>query len=84
MLRFALPILFVIAGISPAVCEDAGQATTAADIESMKDFMHANPDCQQFTDQCSICAVVDGKAQCSTPQIACVKKAYQCTIPPSQ
>ncbi|AVA21071.1 hypothetical protein NXC24_CH01408 [Rhizobium sp. NXC24] len=52
---------------------------TPVPMESMRDFLQANPDCQQFTDQCSICTVANGKAECSTPQIACVKKAYQCT-----
>jgi hypothetical protein len=76
-----MSLLLAASGASPAFSADAVQATGAeqTQMESMKDFMHTNPDCQQFTDQCSICAVVDGKAQCSTPQIACVKKAYQCT-----
>ncbi|MBB3609048.1 hypothetical protein [Rhizobium sp. BK602] len=50
----------------------------------MKEFMQTNPDCKEFTDQCSICTVADGKAECSTPQIACVKQAYQCTAPASK
>ncbi|WP_028747078.1 hypothetical protein [Rhizobium mesoamericanum] len=46
---------------------------------SMADFMKSNPHCTEFSDQCSICAVVDGKAACSTPKIACIKKPYICT-----
>ncbi|NKJ07316.1 hypothetical protein [Rhizobium sp. SG741] len=82
MLRFALPILFAFAGISPALCDDAGQAPPpdkAAEMQSMKDFLQANSDCREFTDSCSYCVVTDGRADCSTPQIACVKKEYQCT-----
>ncbi len=45
----------------------------------MKDFLQANSDCREFTDSCSYCVVTDGRAECSTPQIACVKKEYQCT-----
>ncbi|AGB70738.1 hypothetical protein RTCIAT899_CH06660 [Rhizobium tropici CIAT 899] len=45
----------------------------------MKDFLQANADCREFNDSCSYCVVTDGQANCSTPQIACVKKAYQCT-----
>ncbi|WP_088695283.1 MULTISPECIES: hypothetical protein [unclassified Rhizobium] len=47
--------------------------------QSMADFMNRNPDCTEFGDQCSICAVVDGKAACSTPKIACIKAPYVCT-----
>lgn len=83
MLRFALPILFVIAGISPALCDDTVPPTPpekAVAMQSMRDFLQANTDCQAFTDNCSYCVVTDGLAQCSTPQIACVKKEYQCTV----
>lgn len=47
--------------------------------QSMADFIKRNPDCVEFNDQCSFCAVTDGKAECSTPEIACVKKPYVCT-----
>ncbi|MEF0939183.1 hypothetical protein [Rhizobium sp. BR 362] len=69
-----------------ALSADAVTRIEAAPVpmESMQDFLQANPHCQQFTDQCSICAVVDGKAQCSTPQIACVKQTYRCTMPQSK
>lgn len=46
---------------------------------SLKDFMRANPDCLEFTDQCSQCAVVNGVAECSTAEIACIKRENQCT-----
>lgn len=47
--------------------------------QSMADFMTNAPDCMEFSDQCTICAVVDGKAACSTPKIACIKTRYVCT-----
>ncbi|WP_139115076.1 hypothetical protein [Rhizobium miluonense] len=76
--------LLAIVSVSPAYCDDAAQpppADKAADMQSMKDFLQANPDCTEFTDNCSYCRVTDGQADCSTPQIACVKKPYQCTAP---
>ncbi len=79
---FSFSLLLLIGGVSPALCEDAPPAEPAekaADMQSMKDFLQANPDCREFTDSCSYCVVTDGRAECSTPQIACIKKAYQCT-----
>ncbi|OCO98911.1 MULTISPECIES: hypothetical protein [unclassified Ensifer] len=46
---------------------------------SLENFMKANPDCLEFTDQCSHCAVVNGVAECSTAEIACIKRENQCT-----
>lgn len=81
-----LQFLLVISGASPAFSEDAAQPPTEdqAQMQSMKEFMQANPDCKEFTDQCSVCTLADGKAECSTPQIACIKQAYQCTVPGSK
>ncbi|MBB3453684.1 hypothetical protein FHT86_001940 [Rhizobium sp. BK313] len=85
-LRFISLLLLATVGPVPAYSADPVQTPEGEQtrMESMKDFMRANPDCQQFTDQCSFCTVADGKAQCSTPQIACIKQAYQCTLPPSK
>jgi hypothetical protein len=41
-------------------------------------FVKANPDCSEITDECIVCAVVSGKAMCSTPGIACVRKDLRC------
>jgi hypothetical protein len=79
-LIFSLPFLIGLA--SPALCDDAQPTPPAdrvVDMQSMKDFLQANADCREFNDSCSYCVVTDGQANCSTPQIACVKKAYQCT-----
>jgi hypothetical protein len=51
--------------------------------QGMADFMAKHPDCVEFNDQCSFCAVVAGKLNCSTPTIACIKKVYVCTRPTS-
>ena len=78
-----MPFLLMVGSASPVLCDDAGQAAPpdkAADMQSMKDFLQANPDCREFTDNCSYCVVTEGRADCSTPQIACVKKEYQCTV----
>ncbi|CDM58634.1 hypothetical protein LPU83_2983 [Rhizobium favelukesii] len=58
---------------------NSAMADEQAVAESMADFMKGHPDCMEFSDQCSTCAVVDGKAACSTPTIACIKKPYVCT-----
>jgi hypothetical protein len=81
-----LAFLLTISGISPALSADAPQPTTQeqAQMESMKEFIQANPDCKEFTDQCSVCTLSDGKAECSTPKIACVKQVYQCSAPASK
>ncbi len=82
MRGFIFSLLLLIAGVSPALCENAKPAKPAeraANMQSMRDFLQANPDCREFNDNCSYCVVRDGRADCSTPQIACVKKAYQCT-----
>ncbi len=75
-------LLFLIGMASPALCDDAqpaGPAEKPAGMQSMKDFLQENSDCHEFTDSCSYCVVTNGQAECSTPQIACVKKPYQCT-----
>ncbi|MGJ4857101.1 hypothetical protein AB4037_02355 [Labrys sp. KB_33_2] len=42
-------------------------------------FIAGHPDCTEITDECIICAVVNGKPMCSTPGIACVRKDLRCT-----
>ncbi|MBP1882397.1 hypothetical protein [Sinorhizobium mexicanum] len=76
-LSFALALAGATAALSVEVGTQPGAAQTQGD--SMKEFMAANPDCMEFNDQCSFCAVVNGVAECSTPQIACVKQKIQCT-----
>ncbi|SCB22821.1 hypothetical protein [Rhizobium multihospitium] len=81
MRGFIFSLLLLIVSAAPALCDDAQPsppAETTADMQSMKDFLQANPDCREFNDSCSYCVVTNGQAECSTPQIACVKKAYQC------
>ncbi|MFQ6185607.1 hypothetical protein ACLMJV_27190 [Sinorhizobium meliloti] len=47
---------------------------------AMKNFVDANPDCVEFDDQCSVCSLIDGVAECSSPKIACVKGEYRFTM----
>jgi hypothetical protein len=82
MRGFIFSLLLLIASTTTALCDDAQPAPPAdktADMQSMKDFLQANADCREFNDSCSYCVVANGQAECSTPQIACVKKPYQCT-----
>ncbi len=81
--RHALPIALAMVGITTARAAD----TSGADANgkqrqiqdaSLRDFMRANPDCLEFT-KCSHCAVVDGAAECSTVEMACIKRESQCT-----
>ncbi|WP_043619283.1 hypothetical protein [Ensifer sp. ZNC0028] len=64
---------------------DAIEGKTAADAgasvaqDSIEAFLRANPDCLEFTDQCSHCAVVNGVAECSTAEIACISQENRCT-----
>lgn len=70
----------VVAAMLLLVLSDASVADEPVlAVQSMADFIKSNPDCMEFSDQCSICALVDGKPACSTPKIACIKKAYVCT-----
>ncbi|HEV7321566.1 MAG TPA: hypothetical protein VGO04_23425 [Ensifer sp.] len=82
--RVVLCLALAIAGIVPARAADTpgADAVTApqpAENASLKDFIKANPDCLEFTDQCSHCTVVNGIAECSTAEIACIKRENQCT-----
>ncbi|MCA1405434.1 hypothetical protein I6F26_13730 [Ensifer sp. IC3342] len=76
--KFALSFAFAVASAAAALSAGGG-ATAQTQGDSLQEFMAANPDCLEFNDQCSFCAVVNGVAECSTPQIACVKRENQCT-----
>lgn len=81
--RVALCLALAIAGIVTARAADTPVAAVPeprqTENASLKDFIKANPDCLEFTDQCSHCAVVNGIAECSTAEIACIKRENQCT-----
>lgn len=72
--------ILVAAAVFVLVVSDASMADQPAVVEqSMADFIKSEPDCMEFSDQCSVCAMENGKAVCSTPRIACIKRAYMCT-----
>lgn len=79
--KFALSLVLVVAGVTAALSADVGEAIGADQSRpgSIRDFIRANPGCLEFNDQCSFCVVVDGVAECATPQIACVKQKSECT-----
>ncbi|WP_429809951.1 hypothetical protein [Ensifer sp. B1-9] len=82
--RVALCLALTIAEMASAQAADTtGDDATAqpqqAQDRSLQAFIKANPDCVEFTDQCSHCAVVNGVAECSTAEIACIKRETQCT-----
>ncbi|MBE1506910.1 hypothetical protein [Rhizobium viscosum] len=80
--KIAPLILLIATYASPVFADDPAKPKEGAQeqTESMRDFIKANPDCREMNDQCSFCSIVDGEAECSTPQIACVKQKYQCTM----
>ncbi|WP_027997650.1 hypothetical protein [Sinorhizobium arboris] len=80
-LRLTTILLVVATSFLPAIAangqhgkEGRGQG------QNMKNFVEANPDCLEFDDQCSVCSLTDGVAECSTPKTACVKGEYRCTM----
>ncbi|NRQ18278.1 hypothetical protein BHMPCIPO_05541 [Ensifer sesbaniae] len=82
--RVALCLALAITGMTAAHAADAPGAdavpgTRQTENASLQAFIKANPDCLEFTDQCSHCAVVNGVAECSTAEIACIKRENHCT-----
>lgn len=68
-------MIFALLGVArPVWAYDA-----AATMQSMQAFLREMPDCAEFTDQCSICRLVEGQAMCSIPSTTCIKKDYICT-----
>ncbi|KSV89759.1 hypothetical protein [Sinorhizobium sp. GL28] len=84
-LTLCLALAFVCAPVArsadaPAAASETTPDAGAAEIQgSIPAFLKDNPDCLEFTDQCSHCAVVNGVAECSTAEIACIKRENQCT-----
>lgn len=70
-------IVLLVAGPSPAFSET--ESVNQEQASSIEAFLRANPKCLEFNDQCSFCLVSEGRAECSTPQIACIKQPYRCT-----
>ncbi|WP_077960820.1 hypothetical protein [Ensifer adhaerens] len=80
----ALCLALAMAGMTVAHAADTAGAAAVPETQqtenaSLQAFIKANPDCLEFTDQCSHCAVVNGVAECSTAEIACIKQENQCT-----
>jgi hypothetical protein len=87
--------LGLLLGLAPALAQEKPAAPAPAPLptparpvqpdNAILAFVKSNPDCTELTDECIICAVVSGKAMCSTPGIACVRKDLRCvtTKPPT-
>lgn len=77
-MAFAPPVP-AFAALLLCLAQPAAADGAPIDLHSMRDFLDAQPNCLEFTDQCSICRR-DGEAvMCSTPSTACIKKDYACT-----
>lgn len=89
----SIAALALVLGLAPALAEDKPAqpkplptpSKPVAPDGSILAFIQSHPDCTELTDECVICAVVGGKAMCSTPGIACVRKDLRCvtTKPPT-
>ncbi|MBD9647494.1 hypothetical protein JVX98_10380 [Ensifer sp. PDNC004] len=82
--RVALCLVIAMAGLATAHAADKPAVDAVPEPQqtenaSLEAFIKANPDCLEFTDQCSHCAVVNGVAQCSTAEIACISQENRCT-----
>ncbi|MBK5571430.1 hypothetical protein [Ensifer sp. SSB1] len=82
--RVTLCLVIAVAGMVTAHAadipiEEAVPKPRQIENASLQDFIKANPDCLEFTDQCSHCVVLNGVAECSTAEIACVKRENHCT-----
>lgn len=53
-------------------------ASTAHCGQSLAEHIRDDPACRQYNDGCSICLIKDGKAECSTPTIACTITGWVC------
>ncbi|MER8843679.1 hypothetical protein [Mesorhizobium australicum] len=62
--------IIILAGLLMASPASAGQ--------SLAELIQDDSTCRQYNDGCSICLVESGRAQCSTPSIACVKTRWFC------
>jgi hypothetical protein len=51
---------------------------------TLAEKIRENPTYQQFNDGCSICAISQGLASCSSPSIACVETEWYCVFDPSK
>ncbi|WP_082979650.1 hypothetical protein [Labrys sp. WJW] len=86
-LCLAAAMLTIGQGWSPARAQDSqakppeppAPSQPIAPDERVLSFIAGNPDCSEVTDECIICAVVNGKPMCSTPGISCVRKDLRCT-----
>lgn len=63
---------------SIAFPDETNKAPTSERV-SFKAFASSNPDCMDFTDQCTTCSQQSGELVCSTPKIACIQKELSCT-----
>jgi hypothetical protein len=76
---YAEKLLFLSVALAIITFGDLAIVTFPARSASLGDFLKAHPECREINDGCSVCRVVNGKAFCSTPGIACIIKGWQCS-----
>lgn len=77
-------VVLIMAGMTVALAPSSAVSDEPAsgrskDSQSFQGFANSNPDCMDFTDQCTVCSQQSGALVCSTPKIACIKRELQCT-----
>lgn len=79
MLRTFAPLALAFCVAFLCLAQPAAADGAPVDPQSMRDFLKVEPNCLEFTDQCSICRRDGETVTCSTPSTACIKKDYVCT-----
>jgi len=82
--RAVLPVVWVSLGVAGAMAVASlfDGIPAAARTGSLKEFLTANPNCAEATDQCRSCVIFDtSKASCSVIGIACQPQSWSCREP---
>ena len=79
MLAGVLALLVLPTLASPASADAfTAPSVTAGASPSVQAYGRRNPACAEWTDGCVVCTSASGRAQCSTPGIACTPAGLTC------
>jgi hypothetical protein len=79
-MRMLLGALAIIAACQTQAFADAFRTPPlkTGPAVSVQGYAKQNPGCREWTNGCILCVIDDGRAQCSTPGIACVPAGITC------
>ncbi len=79
-MRALLAALTVFAALQAPALADAFRTPRlkTGPAVSVQGYAQQNPSCREWTNGCVLCVADDGRAQCSTPGIACVPAGITC------